>query len=102
MSKTPEWTPPAEAMRWLNEVELVQGGSNGPTIKLRAAISAMAEETFALAAGQCANVVGDDGGTPQCRQCVNTHGATQFTTSARRRKTPAACMHGWRNLGPNV
>ena len=25
-------------------------------------------ENFALAAGQCANVVGDEGGTPQCRR----------------------------------
>lgn len=30
-----------EAMLWLNEVEKVQGGSNGPTIKLRAAIEAL-------------------------------------------------------------
>ena len=43
MSETPIWTPADEAMRWLNEVELAQGGANGPTIKLRAAILAMGE-----------------------------------------------------------
>lgn len=43
MSETPTWTPADEAMRWLNEVELAQGGANGPTIKLRAAILALGE-----------------------------------------------------------
>lgn len=38
MDEAPKWTPADEAMRWLNEVELVQGGANGPTIKLRAAL----------------------------------------------------------------
>lgn len=36
-----------EAMLWLNEVEKVQGGSNGPTIKLRAAIVALGEPVSA-------------------------------------------------------
>ncbi len=39
----PKWTPADESMRWLNEVELAQGGSNGPTIKLRAALLALIE-----------------------------------------------------------
>ena len=38
----PEWTPADEAMRWLNDVELSLG-KNGPTIKLRAALSALIE-----------------------------------------------------------
>ena len=42
MTESPQWTPTAEAMYWLNQVELVQGGANGPTIKLRAAILAAA------------------------------------------------------------
>ena len=41
MSETPKWTPADEAMRWLNEVETAQGGANGPTIKLRAALLAL-------------------------------------------------------------
>ena len=41
MSEKPIWTAGDEAMRWLNEVELSQGGANGPTIKLRAAILAL-------------------------------------------------------------
>ena len=47
MSETPIWTPADEAMRWLNEVELAQGGANGPTIKLRAAILALGEPVSA-------------------------------------------------------
>ena len=31
----------SEVMRWLNEVEVAQGGANGPTIKLRAALLAV-------------------------------------------------------------
>lgn len=38
MEDAPKWTPADEAMRWLNEVDKVQGGANGPTIKLRAAL----------------------------------------------------------------
>lgn len=30
-----------EVIRWLNEVEMAQGGANGPTIKLRAALLAV-------------------------------------------------------------
>lgn len=41
MSEAPKWTPADEAMRWLNEVETAQGGANGPTIKLRAALLAL-------------------------------------------------------------
>lgn len=41
MSETPKWTPADEAMRRLNEVETAQGGANGPTIKLRAALLAL-------------------------------------------------------------
>ena len=41
MNEAPKWTAIDEAMRWLNEVETVQGGANGPTIKLRAAILAI-------------------------------------------------------------
>ena len=48
MDEAPKWTLADEAMRWLNEVELVQGGSNGPTIKLRAAIAAMNTEVQQL------------------------------------------------------
>ena len=44
MDEAPKWTPVDEAMRWLNEVELVQGGSNGPTIKLRAALVALIKD----------------------------------------------------------
>lgn len=43
MSETPAWTVADEALRWLNEVEQAQGGANGPTIKLRAAILAIGE-----------------------------------------------------------
>ena len=43
MGKAPKWTAADEAMRWLNEVENVQGGANGPTIHLRAAILALGE-----------------------------------------------------------
>lgn len=39
---TPQWTAADEAMCWLNYVEVIQGGANGPTIKLRAAILALA------------------------------------------------------------
>jgi len=38
---TPQWTPADECMRWLNEIETVQGGANGPTIKMRAALLAL-------------------------------------------------------------
>jgi hypothetical protein len=47
MDKAPTWTPAAEAAYWLNEVEKTQGGSNGPTIKLRAAIAALGEPASA-------------------------------------------------------
>jgi hypothetical protein len=47
MNDTPTWTPAAEAMRWLNEIETTQGGANGPTIKLRAAILALGEPVSA-------------------------------------------------------
>lgn len=40
----PAWTATDEAMRWLNEMEMIQGGANGPTIKLRAAIEQLAGE----------------------------------------------------------
>jgi hypothetical protein len=43
MNDTPTLTPEAEAMRWLNEIEKTQGGANGPTIKLRAAILALGD-----------------------------------------------------------
>ena len=33
-----------------------------------AEIERLCAENFALAAGQCANVVGDEGGTPQCKR----------------------------------
>lgn len=39
----PHWSPADEAMFWLNEVERFQGGGNGPTIKLRAAILAITQ-----------------------------------------------------------
>lgn len=47
MNEAPKWTAIDEAMRWLNEVETVQGGANGPTIKLRAAILEMGEPVSA-------------------------------------------------------
>ena len=47
MGEAPKWTPAAEAVYWLNEVEKVQGGANGPTIKLRAAIAALGEPASA-------------------------------------------------------
>ena len=43
----PDWTAACEAMRWLNEVEIAQGGTNGPTIKLRAALAALEAELAA-------------------------------------------------------
>ena len=39
----PESSPAADAMRWLNQIELYQGGSNGPTIRLRDAIRALTD-----------------------------------------------------------
>lgn len=47
MNEAPIWTPAAEAMRWLNEIEAMQGGANGPTIKLRAALVALGEPVSA-------------------------------------------------------
>lgn len=47
MSEAPEWKPADEAMFWLNELEKMQGGANGPTIKLRAALLAMGEPVSA-------------------------------------------------------
>ena len=44
----PDWTAACEAMRWLNEVEIAQGGTNGPTIKLRAALAALAARVARL------------------------------------------------------
>ena len=41
VANTPIWTAGDEAMSWLNETELAQGGANGPTIKLRGAILAL-------------------------------------------------------------
>lgn len=43
-SQKPDWDAASEAMRWLNDIEAMQGGRNGPTIKLRAAIKAMQTE----------------------------------------------------------
>ena len=43
-AEAPQWTAADEAMRWLNEVELAQGGANGPTIKLRAAVLTLARD----------------------------------------------------------
>ena len=40
----PDWDAASEAMRWLNDIEIMQGGKNGPTIKLRTAIKAMQTE----------------------------------------------------------
>ena len=47
MDKAPTWTPAAEAMYWLNEVEKMQGGANGLTFKLRAAVVALGEPVSA-------------------------------------------------------
>lgn len=47
MDEAPTWTPAAEAVYWLNEVEKMQGGANGLTIKLRAAIAALGEPVSA-------------------------------------------------------
>lgn len=47
MDEAPTWTPAAEAVYWLNEVEKMQGGGNGLTIKLRAAIAALVEPVSA-------------------------------------------------------
>lgn len=44
----PEWDATCEAMRWLNDIEAMQGGRNGPSIKLRTAIEAMQAEQAAL------------------------------------------------------
>lgn len=44
MNETPTWTSADEAMRWLNEMALVQGGANGPAIKLRAALLALIKD----------------------------------------------------------
>lgn len=41
----PDWNEACEAMRWLNDIEAMQGGRNGPSIKLRTAIEAMAGES---------------------------------------------------------
>lgn len=43
-TQKPDWDEACEAMRWLNDIEAMQGGRNGPTIKLRAAIKAMQTE----------------------------------------------------------
>jgi len=90
MDEAPKWTPADEAMRWLNEVELVQGGSNGPTIKLRAAIAAMNTEAQQLRAtvaaprdDECEAVIaclGDDaallrGCDPDCEIAANMDAA---------------------------
>ncbi len=44
LARKPIWTGADEEMFWLNEIEKYQGGSNGPTIKLRAAILAAAPQ----------------------------------------------------------
>ena len=36
-------TPANDALEWLDRIEGMQGGANGPTIKLRAAILAMSQ-----------------------------------------------------------
>lgn len=41
----PDWDSACEAMRWLNDIEAMQGGRSGPSIKLRTAIEAMAGES---------------------------------------------------------
>jgi hypothetical protein len=56
------------AYDWIDDIERMQGGPNGPTIRLRACVLEIEQGAFALAAGQCANVVGDEGGTPQCKR----------------------------------
>ena len=51
----PDWNTACEAMRWLNDTEIMQGGRNGPTIKLRSAIEALQAERDALRkAWECA------------------------------------------------
>jgi hypothetical protein len=40
----PEWDAASEAMLHLNDIEAMQGGANGPTIRLRAAIEALRRE----------------------------------------------------------
>ena len=148
MSEAPAWKAPDEAMFWLNELEKMQGGANGPTIKLRAALLAMGEqvsatveffggthshkeiekvaahlalelaeqraENFALAAGQCANVAGDEGGTPQCKRiaelsagladaCELLQGWIAAKCPARYRSEHLAHVEKLRGLlGPNV
>jgi hypothetical protein len=47
MNGTPTRPPAADAVYWLNEVEKMQGGANGLTIKLRAAIAALGEPVSA-------------------------------------------------------
>jgi hypothetical protein len=46
----PDWNAACEAMRWLNDIEAMQGGRNGPTIKLRSAIEALQAERDAAQA----------------------------------------------------
>lgn len=44
----PDWNAACEAMRWLNDIEAMQGGRNGPSIKLRSAIETLKAERAAL------------------------------------------------------
>ena len=46
--QNPDLASACEAMRWLNDIEAMQGGRSGPTIKLRGAIEAMQAEQAAL------------------------------------------------------
>lgn len=104
MSATPEWTPASEAMRWLNEVELVQGGSNGPTIKLRAAISALLDQLASFTPLRAKGVVDADDNL-DCWD-TNPYEICTLHVAALNEKDPAAM---WRVVdlfardeGPNV
>lgn len=47
LDQSPVWNAQSEAIYWLNEIEKCQGGANGPTIKLRAAILWVFEPPYA-------------------------------------------------------
>ena len=53
----PDWNAACDAMRWLNDIEALQGGRNGPSIKLRAAIEAMQRDLAAAQGEPVAQVV---------------------------------------------
>ena len=40
----PDWDEACEAMRWLNDIEAMQGGRNGPSIKLQGSIEDLVRE----------------------------------------------------------